>query len=144
MSPDQSYAFLEQRDVRPTPARILIVRTLEGADGLMTALQIEEHLGTVDRSSISRTLALFVRKGIVHAVDDGTGSVKYELCHGSHAHGTPHPDPDAHPHFHCIVCGNTTCLEGTALPQVSLPDSYQPLSANYVIHGICPNCVKLS
>lgn len=143
MTPEQSCAFLEERGVRPTPARILVVRTLNDADGVITALNIEEQLQTVDRSSISRTLSLFLRKGIVHAIDDGTGSVKYELCHAD-CHGAEHPhaDTDTHPHFHCIKCGNTTCLDGIQLPQMTLPEGYKQHSANYVIHGICPNCVN--
>ena len=43
------------------------------------------RLDTVDRSSISRTLALLLDKGLVHTIDDGSGSAKFELCH-CHSH----------------------------------------------------------
>lgn len=149
MTGAEACAFLEHNGVRPTPARILTVRALDNAGGLMTSLQIEDALQTVDRSSISRTLSLFVRRGLVHTVDDGTGAVKYELCRAPHhAHGhdkdgaaaLPVNDADLHPHFHCVECGRTYCINGVAIPRIALPEGFSPLTASMVIHGVCADC----
>ena len=128
--------FLENGGVRITPVRILVTRVISAAAGPLSSLEIERELRTVDRSSISRTLALFAEKGLVHSVDDGSGSVKYELCH----HCGEEHDDDLHPHFHCLRCGRTFCLENEAIPPVVLPEGFAAESVNYVVKGFCPDC----
>ncbi len=124
-------------DIRPTPVRTLILGVLSEANNPVSSLDIEMKLLTVDRSSITRSLALFVEKGLVHIVDDGSGALKYEPCNIGIHNG--HLD-DSHPHFHCIKCGTTVCLNNTHIPAINLPEGYIPLSVNYVIKGFCPQC----
>jgi Fur family ferric uptake transcriptional regulator len=38
------------------------------------------------------------------------------------------------------VCQQTYCLDGVELPQLSLPQGFEPHSTNYIIKGICPHC----
>lgn len=141
MAIPDSTTLLEQWGIRPSPARVLIARELMRSEGLMTSQQIEERLQTVDRSSISRALSLFADRGLVHAIDDGTGSVKYELCRSSrHDHCHHDPDTDQHPHFHCVECGRTVCLESIAIPSIPLPEGYEARGVNYVVKGICSRC----
>lgn len=123
--------------IRPSPARILVARELMAAGGVMSAQQLEERLHTVDRSSITRTLTLFSARGLVHVVDDGSGSVKYELC--THP-GDSGPHSDSHPHFHCLSCGDTVCLDNVSVPAVPLPAGFEASAVNYVIKGLCPRC----
>lgn len=130
-------SLLLQAGIRPSPARILVARELMAAGGVMSAQQLEERLLTVDRSSITRTLTLFSARGLVHVVDDGSGSVKYELC--AHPGGSGRHS-DLHPHFHCLQCGDTVCLDTVAVPTVPLPTGFRATAVNYVIKGICPRC----
>ncbi|MCM1504845.1 MAG: transcriptional repressor [Muribaculum sp.] len=123
--------------LRPSPVRTLIFGALSEASLPVSSLDIEMRLETVDRSSITRSLALFVEKGLVHVVDDGSGALKYELCRAGGHHGL---DDDSHPHFHCIKCGTTECLDGVQIPTVCLPGGYSAISINYVIKGICSRC----
>lgn len=138
MDSQQLGSMMEQCGIRPTPTRILILRTLANTESLITALDIEETLQTVDRSSISRAMPLFVNAGLVHAVDDGTGAVKYEMCHDLGGG----EDTDCHPHFHCIKCQNTVCLDAIAVPAIDIPEGCILTGINYVVHGICADCVK--
>ncbi len=126
----------ERAGVRPSPVRSLVIRELDAAVGPISSQDIETSLQTVDRSSITRTLALFSERGLVHAVDDGSGSVKYELCR---AHDHEHHD-DLHPHFRCTCCGTTYCLDSAPIPAIPLPNGFLFHSANYVIKGLCPKC----
>lgn len=96
---------------------------------------METELRTVDRSSISRTLTLFLEKGVVHAIDDGSGSVKYELCHGD----DDDHDNDRHVHFHCRGCNATICLD-IPVPHVPLPEGFTESGSNFVVHGLCDHC----
>ena len=73
---------LEKKGVRVTSIRILVLNALMNASGTMSLGDLESVLETVDKSSIFRTLELFVKKHVVHAIDDGSGSVKYEVCEG--------------------------------------------------------------
>lgn len=133
--------LLENAGIRVSAIRLLVLRTLNNAHAPMSGMDIETALESVDRSSITRTLAIFTAHSVVHTVDDGSGSIKYELCHDNHLQG--HPHSDIHPHFHCISCGSTICLEGESIPPIHLPDGYIAQSANYVIKGFCPKCSAL-
>lgn len=134
MKPEQ---ILEQAGVRVSAVRILVLRALYAARKPVSGMEIETALESVDRSSISRTLGLFASHGVVHTVDDGSGSVKYEVCRdlsSTHAHS------DEHPHFHCEKCGTTICLDQTTIPTIELPDGFEAHCTNFVIKGLCPKC----
>lgn len=134
--------------VRPTAVRSLVLSTLDRAERPISSLDIETKLDTVDRSTITRTLAIFVEKGLIHIIDDGSGSAKYESCRShSHSHSCGETGglslgkhDDLHVHFRCTVCGRTECLPSSPIPHVTLPDGYTPVSANYIITGTCADC----
>lgn len=117
--------------------RILLARLLYDQHNPISAQDMEDALVTADRSTISRTLTLFLAKGLVHAIDDGSASVKYELCRDL-SEDTRHSD--LHPHFHCRRCGRTFCLNSFSFPEISVPDAFRAETANYVITGLCPRC----
>lgn len=129
-------ALLAEHGIKPTSNRIAIAGTLERAATPMSLREIEDALVTFDRSSISRALALFREHDLVHSIEDGSDSVRYELCH-SHNHDT---DSDLHAHFYCRRCRRTFCLDGVSMPKVELPDGYEMTSLNYIIKGYCPEC----
>ncbi len=129
--------LLGEASLRPSPVRRLTLRLLEESTRPVSALDIEMALETVDRSSISRTLTAFTSAGIVHVIDDGSGSTKYELCRHS---GDDDNHSDLHPHFHCLECGRTICLTSVAVPPMPLPEGFEARTANYVIKGICDRC----
>lgn len=129
-------AILREHDIKPTAMRILLVRLLMAQEHPLSAQDMEDALVTADRSTISRTLTLFTEHRLVHTISDGSGSVKYEICH---SHGSHTEHDDRHPHFHCTRCGSTFCLEAS-IPEISLPDGYKPESANFIITGLCPRC----
>ena len=132
--------MLEEAGIRPSPARALTLKALAMAARPLSAQEIEERLETVDRSSISRTLAVFTDSHLVHAISDGSGSMKYEICNDSHTEGRHN---DEHAHFHCRRCGKTLCLSGISAPVPELPEGYQAENATFVISGLCPDCSRL-
>jgi len=139
MKQPESSRRLSDAGIRPSPVRTLIMRALGQSSRPMSSQEIETELETVDRSSISRALALFTEKGVVHCVDDGSGSMKYEVCRSSDCHES---DNDLHPHFHCINCGATFCFDGIRIPSINLPEGFTPVSVNHVVKGICPECSR--
>ena len=117
----ESEARLERRGVKPTANRVLVMEAI---------------LGTVDRSSVFRTLGLFVKHHVVHAIDDGSGSVKYEACDSRDDCSVA----DMHTHFYCEVCHRTFCLKTIGVPVVDLPAGFVTHSINYIVKGICDKC----
>jgi Fur family ferric uptake transcriptional regulator len=91
-----------------------------------------------DRVTIYRTLKTFLDNDLVHKVLDDSGATKYALC--SHSHAGEHRHDHEHVHFKCEVCGETTCLEDVALPQVKLPKGFEKKEMNLLVQGICEKC----
>lgn len=135
---DQELTLLfEQHGIRPTANRIIVAKALATGHCPMTMAELEDHIGSIDKSGIFRSLTLFREHHLVHTLEDSEG-VRYELCH-SHDHSV---DNDMHVHFHCEQCGATICLEDLPIPEVALPEGYQMQSANFILKGICPQCRK--
>ena len=66
--------YLNNRGIRPTAVRILVLRALQQQQqSAVSMADLEEVLQTVDRSSVFRTLNLFLEHHVVHQVEDGTG-----------------------------------------------------------------------
>lgn len=133
---DEISENLRKFGVTPTSVRVLVYRCLDSSEVPLSLMEIESLLDSVDKSTVSRTLATFKEHHMVHAFNDGSGSVKYELCRSSHE-----TCDDRHVHFHCEKCGKTFCLNGVKIPQVSLPPRFQPHSSTFVISGVCPTCL---
>lgn len=146
-SQDQAGSLEEQmlqRGIKPTVVRNLVIRTLSMSEYALSLSDLEAKIGTVDKSSIFRTLTLFLQHHLVHDVDDGSGQIKYALC-GVHCHCGEDIHAgltDLHTHFFCEHCKRTFCLRGLPVPEVALPDGFHLHSANYVLKGICPECMR--
>lgn len=127
---------LENRGIKPTSLRILILKAMMQENRAVSLLDLENRLDTVDKSTISRTLALFLSHHLVHSIDDGSGSLKYAVCENSCTCSVE----DLHSHFYCTNCHKTYCLEGIDVPVVKLPVGFSLQSINYVLKGICQDC----
>ena len=135
-SQDNDALRMSNSGVRPTAVRLLIYRFMKSSVNPVSSLDIEAALETVDRSTISRALTVFLENDIIHSIDDGSGLLKYEVCRGEHDHSIH----DMHVHFRCTKCGKTVCLPSTAIPEVTLPEGFVAANANYVISGLCDKC----
>ena len=130
--------YLHKEGVAATPVRILVYKALLNSRYPMSLSDLESELESVDKSTISRTLITFKNHHLLHSINDGSGSVKYEVCHSCHH---LHHD-DMHVHFRCMECGVTKCLNELSVPSVQLPEGYMPLEINYVVTGICADCTR--
>ncbi len=131
---------MERRGIKPTAIRLLVLRAMSRGNEAVSLPQLERLLPTVDKSSISRTLSAFLKGRLVHTIDDGSGSVKYNICHDActcELH-------DVHAHFYCERCRRTFCLEHIQAPIVGLPEGFRATTVNYVVKGVCPACSSRS
>ena len=135
---DEQYYLdkLALREIKPTAMRLLILRTMMRGNETVSMADIERYLPTVDKSTISRTLSLFLFHRLIHCIDDGSGSVKYAVCDDDCDCAVK----DEHTHFYCEGCHRTFCLNHIHVPVVTLPDGFSLNSVNYVLKGLCPEC----
>ncbi|MDE6246286.1 MAG: transcriptional repressor [Muribaculaceae bacterium] len=130
--------ILKEKGVKPTANRILVLRELMGCSHPVSLADLSRLLDPMDKASIFRTLELFSANDIIHVIEDGSRSLKYELCHG---HGE-HSLADQHAHFYCEKCGSVYCLDEVKMPEFSLPDNFLPKSVNLMFKGVCKECVN--
>ncbi|MCH5225774.1 MAG: transcriptional repressor [Muribaculaceae bacterium] len=130
-------AVLQRAGIAATPVRMLIYRCLKEASLPLSLSDIETALDSVDKSTVSRTLATFKNNHLIHSFTDGSGSTKYELCYSS-----PEDEEGGihHVHFRCEKCNQTICLNDVRVPRVILPPGYTLREVNYVVTGICGAC----
>lgn len=137
MSSSIEETILNRKNIKPTSNRILVVRELLKATHPVSLADLEASLGfLMDKASIFRVLELFSEKDVVHVIEDGTRSLKYEICHSVERHSIS----DQHVHFYCEHCKETYCLKNIKVPSVEMPEGFQPHTVNYMIKGKCPKC----
>ena len=127
---------LEHRGVKLTAMRLLVYQELEQAHRPLSLRELEDRMQTAERSTIFRTLTLLLQHHLIHAIEDGSGSLRYEVCEGEEECTLN----DQHIHFYCEHCHRTFCLQDKKIPQVSLPEGFQISSINFMVKGLCPSC----
>ena len=135
MNAQEIEKLLTDHGVRPTANRIVVAQAMSRHDGSYSLSELEDEIGTIDKSGIFRTLALFKEHHLVHTLESSDGT-RYELCL---SHNDEHDD-DTHVHFYCERCMKTFCLPALAIPPVDLPQGYVMATVNYVVKGLCPAC----
>ena len=84
----------------------------------------KKKLQTVDKSTIFRTISLFLDRHLIHAIDDGSGALKYAVCSDDCTCSVS----DQHVHFYCEGCHRAFCFRSQAVPVVQAPEGF-------VLHG---------
>ena len=138
MNSQDMISWLESKGLRPTANRILVMKPLMGEQNPQSLSNLERKMVSMDKSSIFRTLTLFLEHDVVHAFEDGRGVLCYELCEEKGA--CDHHD--GHIHFYCESCQRSFCMEDIHIPSFELPEGFYPHSISFVIKGECPDCRK--
>ncbi|MTI31226.1 Fur family transcriptional regulator [Xanthovirga aplysinae] len=128
---------LESKNVKPTPMRMLVLEQFLKTKHAQTLSNLEKDLSHSDRITVYRTLKTFVKQGILHTVEDGSGATKYALCPDECVKGH---HLDTHPHFSCLKCGDTFCLEDF---NIMIPEPKTSLEVHEVhvsLKGLCVSC----
>ncbi|PRY13836.1 Fur family ferric uptake transcriptional regulator [Pontibacter ummariensis] len=130
---------LNERNIKPTAMRLLVLDFLLNQQTAVSLNELEASFHRADRITLYRTLKTFEEKGLVHGIEDGTGSVKYALCDDT---CQPQEHQDLHVHFHCRQCAETYCLPKSRVPEIPLPGSFLPEEVNLVVKGVCGSCAE--
>lgn len=138
MNSQEATDKLTRKGIKPTANRILVYKALLSHSAPMSLGDMETLMPSMDKSSIFRTLTLFLEHDVVHAFEDGRGILNYELCEeeGKCDHH------DGHIHFYCETCQRSFCLDDIHIPSFELPEGFCPHSVSFVIKGECPECKR--
>lgn len=133
--------LLKEHKLRKTNNRLSVLQCFLEYGRAMSHSEIQDLQGKkIDRVTLYRILQSFEKNGLLHKVPDDQVSVKYALC--DHVHGMGHAHSDNHAHFKCNSCGDTHCLEESAIPSVSIPKGFKVDESFMLLAGLCDGCAK--
>jgi Fur family ferric uptake transcriptional regulator len=131
--------ILEDKKVKPTPMRMLVLEQLILQPQNLTLSDIEKLLYPADRITIYRTLQTFVKNGIAHSIDTINHGVCYALCSDSCAFEI---HTESHPHFYCEKCKKVSCNNDFSYSvEKNSTRKYKIGKIEVYIKGICPDCL---
>lgn len=126
--------FLRQRGLRITIPRQHVFNILQHYERPISIATIVAEKGTVDRTSVYRTLELFAQLGIITIVPMGWKK-KYELAGPFKPH---------HHHLECTGCGQLVPINAPEVEQlidsIAAEHHYQLSSHHIELRGTCKNC----
>jgi Fur family ferric uptake transcriptional regulator len=131
----QAEHILSESGIRPTAIRLMVLKEIIEHERAFTLADMEQRFATLDRSTLFRTLTLFVKHNLLHEADNGSGSKLYCPCECQHEqHHTPHL------HFICTSCHETYCIKDIDLSVLPQPEGYKVEEVNLIMKGLCPKC----
>ena len=134
---NQVEQILHESGIRPTAIRIMVLKEIIAYDHAFTLADMEHRMGTLDRSTLFRTLTLFVEHRLLHEIDNGGGAKLFCRCDcGHHHHHIPHI------HFTCTACVDTFCIKDIDMTVIPHPTGYEVDEMSLVMKGRCPKCRK--
>lgn len=122
---------------RVTPQRVMILDAVCEGGGHTTlkqvSLRVRKMDPTIDRSSVYRTLKLFVELGLVVSAQTADGETVYEI-----------PKPHRHHHLICRQCGREQEVGPDVMDemfaQVARRYRFTPKMDHLVLYGLCADC----
>ena len=102
--------LLQQKQVRPTAMRLLVLGYLLKQAAAISLNDLETYFHRSDRITLYRTLKTFEEKGLVHKIDDGTGSVKYACMCISTVESAAQPSACPNPVYRRFPCRRSSGL----------------------------------
>ena len=121
---------------RATPARVAVLRLLEGAERALSHSDIETALleSGFDRVTLYRVLDWLVESGLAHRTIDTQRVFRFSPV------SVQAPEHTHHAHFKCDDCGKVYCLENVQVSNPALPQGFSGRSVEFSITGQCAKC----
>ncbi|MCE5393555.1 MAG: transcriptional repressor [Acidithiobacillus sp.] len=134
--PTEASRRLRAIGLRPTRARTQILQALLEMAHPVSHLEIQERIlaqwgESMDRVTLYRGLDWLVQQGLAHRITADDRVWRFSAVS---------PERPAHPHFHCLRCGQVICLADSQIPQLEVPQNYLVQEVELVINGLCPHC----
>ncbi|OGG12950.1 hypothetical protein A2773_01945 [Candidatus Gottesmanbacteria bacterium RIFCSPHIGHO2_01_FULL_39_10] len=132
-----SKEILKANKIRPTKARVFLLNLLANAEKPLDATSLlslirKRRLG-IDRSTLFRTIQIFLKKELIRKLEFGDGKYHYEVS--------------ALPHHHHLVCNNCGQIKDVVMNDVQILEKEIEKKAQFHINhhhleffGLCRNC----
>ena len=124
------------KNFRNTAAKTAIQNAISNSEFALSHSEIQAAISDLcDRVTTYRVLERLADEGSIHKIINTDGVIKYATCTScseKHNHN--------HAHFSCEKCKTVTCLQNVE-PVYKLPEKYLVNEANFVLSGLCPNCL---
>ncbi len=135
---------LSEYGIRPSEMRLKIYNYLKKKRSAVSLADIYNSFlnksgsnKTANKTTFFRVINIFLEKGIVHQINNGTGITKFAFSRESNE---SEKATDLHMHFYCTNCEETSCLPNS-LPTGYLPKGYKTNEVNLILKGICKKCL---
>lgn len=137
--------------LRPTKARLAVLKTIAEAGSALSHAEIVEHLAgqkEFDRVTIYRVLDWLTEHQLIHKISGENRAWKFQLNVPSFSKNsrpgnisTLFNNSHHHAHLHCTACGKISCIHTIRphFPQATL-DEYQVTAIDINLKGICADC----
>lgn len=131
---DEARRLLAISQGRTTSVRLAALSALIESDRPLSHAEAHRLRPDLDRVSLYRALDWLVDNNLAHRLTDAQGVKRYGRGDAAASHG--------HPHFQCVGCGQTMCLDQIVLPSLVLPDGFNVQSVDVMVRGQCRACAK--
>ena len=132
----QAVEILRNAGLRVTSCRTSLLDLLLDATEPLTQKELMKALEEqgFNRVTVYRVLRTYLDAFIVHRIVTEDRTWRFAITHCGHR-------GHCHPHFTCRRCGRIRCLEGVAIPGVSLEGHRIEAQAMY-LWVLCPECLQ--
>tara|TARA_B100001287_G_scaffold81608_1_gene67975 strand:+ start:1253 stop:1633 length:381 start_codon:yes stop_codon:yes gene_type:complete len=122
--------------IRKTESVEILLKEFQNTETALSTIELIKRLGKrINKTTVYRVLSKLEEDGILHSFLGFDGVKWFARCK---AH-TQVRNSDIHPHFQCISCGKTECLD----IKVDIPKlvNREVLLSQFIIKGKCDLCV---
>lgn len=126
--------LLHHKGLKKTKVRMALLQHFVQMEYAQSYSDLQEALiHEIDKSTLYRNLTSFEQVGIIHRINDHSGTAKY-------AFGESPISGNEHAHFVCECCETVYCMEGLGPLQPKVPEGFKTNRVQTIIKGICSKC----
>ncbi len=126
--------LLKNKKISETPFRKEVLAIFGKYNNAIPLSVIEKELKQFDRTTLYRTIKVFLEKDIIHEITVSGEDSNYALCQEK-SNTISH----RHIHFKCTSCGKIFCVELDKFPSINLP-KYKIEQLEIQAIGLCQCC----
>lgn len=130
--------ILNYCNLNKTVVRISILEEFLKSSAALSEVELRKRVNpSFNRTSIYRSIRLFLENDIIHKITDDNGIFTYVL---NRRLFSDEEIEHEHLHFQCRICNRVICMRELPIKRVKLPDGFIKEQSNFLVVGICKEC----
>ena len=126
--------LLNQKGLKKTKIRLALLHHFMQLEHAQSYSDLQAaFVNEIDKSTLYRNLISFEQAGIIHRINDHSGTAKYAL-------GAAPQRGHEHAHFVCENCETVYCMEDSIPLELKLPKGFKTNKVQTIVKGICAKC----